>query len=211
MSQKPVTHTPEPWKLRGNEIGKKIVSDDQSHGMMLSIAFVDKYDFEDTWEANARRIVACVNQLEEFTTEELEQKPIGQLMAERAFLASAGPDAKSGGFAFKFEGGACGIMAAAFAGQLKGTGAPNFIEMNFTHPEIDGPIAVTIQRVNGKSPGQLRSEAVAQRDELLAALKEIRNLSAAGLNLHTPGATYTNRFATIKQAALDAIAKAEKP
>ena len=54
-------HTPEPWKLRGNEIGKAIVSDDQNHGMMVSIAFVDKYDFEDVWEVNARRIVACVN------------------------------------------------------------------------------------------------------------------------------------------------------
>lgn len=180
MSQKPVTHTPEPWAYeagQGKHEGKIVIT---AASMPASSPLAHVSNICDDAEPDARRIVACVNQLEEFTTEELEQKPIGQLMAERAFLASAGPDAKSGGFAFNFEGGACGIMAAAFAGQLVGTGAPNFIEISFSHPEIDGLCTVTIQRANGKTPGQLRSEAVAQRDnyrnlcdELIDVVKDL--------------------------------------
>ena len=67
-------HTEGLLRNRKGEIGVIIVSDDQSHGMMLSVAHIDKYDFEDAWEANARRLVACWNRLEMFCTEDIEDK-----------------------------------------------------------------------------------------------------------------------------------------
>jgi hypothetical protein len=43
------------WVNRNGEIGIKDTSDTQSYGMMLTVANVDKYDFEE-WEANAKLI-----------------------------------------------------------------------------------------------------------------------------------------------------------
>lgn len=172
-----MSHTPEPWHLRGNEIGKAIVSDDQNHGMMLSIAFVDKYDFEDSWEANARRIVACVNAFAGIPIEKFEGKSVAEFVTSQTMLAGMGPDER-GGFSMQFEGGACALLVHAFAEQFKEAGAINYLEVNFYSDDL-GPLSVTIQRANGKTPGQLKSEAIAQRDELLAAIKQSLDSMAA--------------------------------
>ena len=55
------TFTKGNWKLRGEEIGIVSNSDDQSYGMMLTIARVDQYDFKDDWESNARLIEQSPN------------------------------------------------------------------------------------------------------------------------------------------------------
>ena len=43
----------------------------------------------------------------------------------------------------------------------------NYIEMRF-HNEATGPLLLTLQRVNGKTPHQLRTEAEKERDILRA-------------------------------------------
>jgi hypothetical protein len=57
-------HTGAPWRIRGNEIGKRIESDTQSHGMLALIATVDMYDFPEEAEANKLLICAAPALLE---------------------------------------------------------------------------------------------------------------------------------------------------
>ena len=52
-------HTSGPWRIRGNEIGKRIESDTQSHGMLAIIATVDVYDLPENAEANKSLICAA--------------------------------------------------------------------------------------------------------------------------------------------------------
>ena len=62
-----------------------------------------------------------------------------------------------------FEGGAIQLMVDALATQFVESGAANYIEMQF-HSEATGPLLFTLQRVDGKTPHQLRAEAEQERD-----------------------------------------------
>ena len=64
-----------------------------------------------------------------------------------------------------FEGGAVQLMVDALATQFVESGAANYIEMQF-HSEATGPLLFTLQRVDGKTPHQLRAEAEQERDKL---------------------------------------------
>lgn len=119
--------------------------------------------------ANARRIVACVNLLEGHDTERIEGKTLEQYVSEQAFINGM---TVQEGFNIELNGLACQMMASAFAGQFKGSGAINYLEVSGNHPEIGG-FTVTIQRDEGKTPHQFRIAAEQQRDELLEALKRI--------------------------------------
>ncbi len=68
-----------------------------------------------------------------------------------------------------FEGGAIQLMVDALATQFVESGASNYIEMQF-HSEATGPLVATLQRVNGKTPHQLRAEAEQERDALRAKI-----------------------------------------
>ena len=72
-------HTPEPWHSNGRFIAGE---SDNMPGTSSHIATCGRVDgpmkeklAEAMGEANARRIVACVNACAGFTTEELEVKP----------------------------------------------------------------------------------------------------------------------------------------
>lgn len=69
-----------------------------------------------------------------------------------------------------FDGGAMHLLVDAFANQFEESGAANYIEMQF-HSNVTGPLVVTLQRVNGKTPHQLRAEAEQERDALRAAVQ----------------------------------------
>lgn len=60
-------------------------------------------------------------------------------------------------------------MVDALADQFVESGAPNYIEMQF-HSEATGPLLFTLQRVNGKTPHQLRAEAEKERAGLAEKL-----------------------------------------
>lgn len=60
-----VKHTAEPWRVVRGEITYRSDDDDQSFGMNCPVDIVD--------DANARRIVACVNALQGVPTEFLEK------------------------------------------------------------------------------------------------------------------------------------------
>lgn len=52
----------------------------------------------------------------------------------------------------------------ALAGQFSESGAENYLEMHF-HSDVTGPLVATLQRVNGKTPHQLREAAEKERDQ----------------------------------------------
>lgn len=61
-------HTKEPWLVKHDEVCFRSQEDDQSFGMAIPIAQI----FGDNLEANASRIVACVNACAGIATENLE-------------------------------------------------------------------------------------------------------------------------------------------
>ena len=71
-----------------------------------------------------------------------------------------------------FEGGAVRLFVDAFANQFVESGAANYLEMQF-HSEATGPLVVTLQRANGKTPHQLRAEAEQERDALRAKIEHM--------------------------------------
>jgi len=73
-------HTKEPWRVDykcTDEFGYKSEHDDQSFGMTIPIGRT----FGDEYEANARRIVACVNACEGISNEHLEKMPVAEVFA----------------------------------------------------------------------------------------------------------------------------------
>lgn len=73
-----------------------------------------------------------------------------------------------GGLSVGFQGAACQMFAAMVAGEFKGAGGINYVQMTMTHPET-GPLVLTMQRLAGKTPHALRTEAEAK---LTAAERE---------------------------------------
>jgi len=60
-------HTKGPWKLRGNNIGVSDVSETQSYGMLINIAYVDEFDLASDWQANAKLIASAPDMHDEIT------------------------------------------------------------------------------------------------------------------------------------------------
>lgn len=112
--------------------------------------------------ADAARLADALAQFEQAAGVSVEDYVCGQ-----AFLNSAGQ--AGGDFQMQLSGLACQMLAASFAGQFKGSGATNYLEMGMTHEEL-GPFTVTMQRRDGKTPAQFRAEAEAERDALRAQL-----------------------------------------
>ena len=77
-----------------------------------------------------------------------------------------------------FEGGAVQLMVDALADQFVESGAANYIEMQF-HSEATGPLLFTLQRVDGKTPHQLRAEAEKERDALRNKIERMEKMEAA--------------------------------
>lgn len=141
-------HSKTPWKIGAMESGQAAI--DSADGNEVT-GFIDMED--------ARRILACVNACAGILTEKLEGKSIEEYVTEQAFLTGMAPSGE--GFGVSLNGMACQMLAASFAGQFVGSGAVNFLEVNMEHQEI-GPFAVTIQRHQGKTPGQMKAEVEQQ-------------------------------------------------
>ncbi|WP_430229642.1 hypothetical protein [Paraburkholderia tropica] len=73
------------------------------------------------------------------------------------------------------EGGACKIFAESFAEQFRESGATNYVEMTLESNDAEiGELLVTLQRVQGKTPAQLRREAEAERNALRDDAERLR-------------------------------------
>ncbi|WP_324042696.1 hypothetical protein [Aeromonas caviae] len=81
-------HTPEPWKVQHPHAGQRGWEIADSSGL--------NQVSQDVTEANARRIVACVNRLAPFTTEQIENGiNLVELVQQRDELLAALEEAKS--------------------------------------------------------------------------------------------------------------------
>ena len=106
------------------------------------------------------------DQSADYSQLEVENARLRGLLAEKVvtstMLTGLVPD--DGGMTLGFEGGACGMLAQVFGDQFYRSQAVNYLELRFDsakHPEL-GPLVVTLQRVEGKTPHQLREVAEAQ-------------------------------------------------
>lgn len=138
----------------------------------VAIAVTGKFDESDAdiSEANARRLAACWNFCEGIPTSEMEGNTFEDYVAEQAFINGMAPSEE--GMTIGVNGLAAQLMAASFAGQFVGSGAINYLAINMEHREI-GEFVVTMQRKNGITPAEKLKQVKAQRDELLALLKEV--------------------------------------
>ncbi|MCF5912106.1 hypothetical protein [Aeromonas veronii] len=127
---------------------------------------------ESVTAANARRIVACWNLLDGYTTEELEGVTLAEFVAKQAFISQFGAD---DGINLSISGVAVQLLAASFAGQFKASGATNYLEMSGNHPET-GPFTITMQRKHGLTPAQKLGAMTKQRDVLLEALNGVHGV-----------------------------------
>lgn len=177
------------WPLAA--YGKIIRGDDTTSEDQVAEAVSDEM---------ARRIVACVNFCNGIQTEKLEVKTLAEYMTSQTMITSMGPNG-DGGFGIHFEGGMCGLIINAFAEQFKESGAINYLECHFISDDI-GPMTVTIQRLAGQSPHQLRSEAEIKCSKLIHALKAIAFATAPNPD---DGSEHENAYTL----AMDAIEKFE--
>ncbi|ATI15670.1 hypothetical protein [Bordetella phage vB_BbrM_PHB04] len=73
------------------------------------------------------------------------------------------------------EGAACQAFAEAFAEQFRRAGSVNYLEMSFDHSDAEiGPLVVTVQRSQGKTPGALRAEAETRAERAEAEAVDLR-------------------------------------
>lgn len=113
---------------------------------------VEQSLFQSLIDIPPNRILACVQAFEGIELERFEGKSVAQYIASETRLRSAGPG-ESGSFDLVLDGGACGLLIEAFAGQFKQSGATNYLECGFIHGEL-GTMTVTVQRVDGITPAQ---------------------------------------------------------
>lgn len=163
------SHTPGPWKVgESADNGLPCVDGiDQKDGSLFEICEVwgEERDISITEMsiANARRIVACVNACDGIPTEKLEGRTIAEYVSDEAYLQGMQPSGD--GLSVGLSGLACQMLASSFAGQFVGSRAVNYLEVHMENPEI-GEFNVTIQRKEGKTPGQMKAEVEQQRDHL---------------------------------------------
>lgn len=121
-------------------------------------------------DEDARRLVACWNAFDGVPTDKIEGKSAAEYIANEAYITGLVPVA-AGGMELGLSGDACQLLAEGFAGQFKGSGGINFIEVQMSHKDI-GPFTVTIQRQHGETPAQQKAVALAQLDAARTLLND---------------------------------------
>lgn len=121
---------------------------------------------------------------------------------------------RNGELSIQLEGGACGLFAQTFADQFIGSNAINYVEATFTCPEI-GDLSVTMQKLSGKTPHQLRAIAQAEitalkktNAELVELLTEAREDVAAQLDEYQDLLPYKQHRYDAQKETLDRIDEA---
>jgi hypothetical protein len=112
-----------------------------------------------------------VNNEEKCTRLELENAELREALADKLVKQTLLKRlvAENGEMKLEMEGGACRLMAETFGTMLLESKAANYIETMFELGGVEGHpkavILVTVQRGEGKTPHQLRTEAEQARDE----------------------------------------------
>ncbi len=145
----------ENWKPAGGELVAVISERKRTH---------------DGDRANARRLAAAWNFCDGISTDDLEK--LGgpaEYVASEAYLN--GLKAARGELSFEAEGNAVRVLGDNLAGYFHGAGGVNYVEMGLTSKHT-GPLVLTLQRREGKTPAQVAGEALEQVRKLQAELLE---------------------------------------
>lgn len=171
--------TPGPWYVRSsnydvrNIYSANAITDSEGFTFQPVIATVEDIDVP-RWRANARLIAAAnpaaisglLDRLEEAEKENIKlREALAEKVTSETVLRAL--SVGNGSINASFEGGAVHLFVDSLANQFVESGAVNYLEMRF-HSEATGPLLLTLQRVNGKTPHQLRTEAEKERDILRA-------------------------------------------
>ena len=118
--------------------------------------------------------------LDRFEAVEKENTKLREALAEKVTSEIVLRDLSvgNGSINASFEGGAVHLFVDSLANQFVESGAANYIEMQF-HSEATGQLLLTLQRVNGKTPHQLREAAEKERDELRDRIEEMERQGPA--------------------------------
>ncbi|WP_455233070.1 hypothetical protein [Geopseudomonas aromaticivorans] len=119
-------------------------------------------------EAELARLRERVSELEHALVDKALQETTLSLIAKR-----------NGGVVVGFEGGICHLIGGALAAQFFNSKATNYIEMHLESDEA-GPLVVTLQRQQGKTPHDLRLEAEARAEALEKEAARGRYVAAHG-------------------------------
>lgn len=82
-------------------------------------------------------------------------------------------EVQSKGVSINIQHWAIKFFAASFAQTFNETKAVNYIEMTLGHPDT-GPLIVTLQKLVGKTPHELREQAEKERDKAREEAEELR-------------------------------------
>lgn len=118
----------------------------------------------------ARRLVTCWNAFAGVPIDKIEGKSVAEYIANESYLTGLVP-IPGRGMEMGLSGDACQMLAESFAGQFKGSGGVNFIEVQMKHKDM-GPFTVTIQRQHGETPAQQKAAALAQLNTACTLLSD---------------------------------------
>lgn len=65
------------------------------------------------------------------------------------------------------------VLAPIALAMLEETDAPNYVEQTVHHPDTHERVVIIVQKPNGKTPHELRTEADAKAEEARAALRDL--------------------------------------
>lgn len=142
----------------------------------------------DEFSPSADRAQLCQEFCKDIPTEQLSMS-LEEYVCKQAFLQ--GMSVHESTLQLSITGLASQMLANAFAGQFKGSGATNYLELSFEHPDV-GQFTVTMQKVSGKTPGRLKAEASQLADQLKHHLRELVSTSNDNTG-HEPSLSVFNR------------------
>lgn len=151
----------------------------------------------------AYRAQLCQDFCKDIPTDQLSMT-LEEYVCKQAFLQ--GMSVNESTLQLNITGLASQMLASAFAGQFVGSGATNFLELSFQHLDV-GRFTVTMQKVSGKTPGQLKSEAAELAEQLEHHLRELVSTSNDNTG-HEPSLSVFQRAVDQASEFLDELAKA---
>lgn len=148
--------------------------------------YFSKHDYTSLWAAWKAAGAELVEALEKAQQEAEELSKFKEVMASAADALKAG---KPLNLESLFKGElASAMFAMMFAGEFVRSGATNYLELLYDAPEF-GEMTVTLQKVEGKTPGQRIAELESRTVKLPESIVDKVCLTAAEIHAQGSGVT----------------------
>ncbi|MEC5508292.1 ead/Ea22-like family protein [Klebsiella oxytoca] len=154
----------------------EIIDISQHEGEQIDIDITDLNEFNK--EANPVNILALVEALEKAQQEAVEFSKFKEVMTSATEALKAGKPLNLESL-FKGEM-ASAMFAMMFAGEFVRSGATNYLELLYDVPEF-GEMTVTLQKVEGKTPGQRIAELEESHSQVIQSRDHYKRMTEEGL------------------------------